>query len=52
KLHQGRFTLDIRKNFVIEGVIKHWNRMPREVLGSSSLEVFKRRVDVAFRDMV
>jgi len=52
KLHQGRFKWDIRKNSFTDRVVKHWNRLPREVVESPSLKVFKRRVEAELRDMV
>jgi len=52
KLRQGRFRLVIRKKFPSGRLIKHWNRLPREVSESPSLEVLTIHVDVTLRDMV
>ncbi|KFV05536.1 hypothetical protein N340_05494, partial [Tauraco erythrolophus] len=52
KLKEGRFSLDIRKKFFTQRVVRHWNRLPREVVDAPSLEVFKTRLDEALGNLV
>ena len=51
KLREGRFRLDIRKKVFTLKAVKHWNRLPREVVEASSLETFKFRLDGALSNL-
>ncbi|KFV10458.1 hypothetical protein N340_14627, partial [Tauraco erythrolophus] len=44
--------LGIRKKFFPLRMLRHWNRLPREVVAPASLEVFKDRLDEALSNLV
>ena len=52
KLQEGRFRLDIRKKFFTVRVVRHWNRLPSEVVNAPSLETLKARLDGALSNLI
>ena len=52
KVKEGRFSLDIGKKFFTIRVVRHWHRLPREVVDIPSLETFKVRLEGALSNMV
>ena len=43
KLKEGRFRLDVRGKCFTEGMVRCWNRLPREAVGALPLEVLESR---------
>ncbi|KAK4812606.1 hypothetical protein QYF61_010669 [Mycteria americana] len=52
KLREGRFRLDLRKKCFTLRVVRHWPRLPREVVDAPSLETFKVRLDGALSNLI
>lgn len=52
KLCQGRSEWMLLRVLLPGRVIRHWHRLPKKAVVPLSLEVFKRCVSVALRDLV
>ena len=52
KLEHRKFHTNVRKNFLMVRVMEHWNRLPKEVVESPSVEIFKTRLDAYLCDLL
>jgi len=52
RLKHRKFQLNMRKNFFPLRVTEHWNRLPRGVVESPPLEIFKTRLDEVMCSLV
>ncbi|KFV49786.1 hypothetical protein N341_01347, partial [Tyto alba] len=51
-LKHRKFHLNIRKRPFTVKRVKHWHRLPREVLESPSLEIFKTQLSMALGNLI
>jgi len=51
-LEEGRFRLDTRKELFTVRVVRHWNRLPSEVVNALSLQTFKVRLDGVLSNLI
>jgi len=52
KLKHRKFRLNMRKNFFTLRMMEHWNRLPREVVDSPSLEILKTSLDTVLCNLL
>ena len=52
KQEEGRLRLDIIQKFFSVRIVRHWNRLPREVAYAPSLEALKSRLQRGLSNLV
>ena len=52
KLKEGRFRLDMRKKKYMIKIVRHWSKLPRELVDALSLQIFKVGPDHAMRNVI
>ena len=52
KCEHRKFRTNMQKNFFTVGVTEDWNRLPREVVHSPSMEILKTHLDAYLCDLL
>jgi len=52
KLKHKKFQMNMRKNFFTFRVTEHWDRLPRGVVESPSLEILKTHLDTVLCNLL
>ena len=52
KLEHRKFHANMQENFYMVRVMEQWNRLPREVVESPSVEIFKTHLDAYLCDLL
>jgi len=52
ELKKGRCSLDVRRKFFTQGMVRQWHRLPREAVDVPSLEAFKAMLDGALGSLI
>ena len=52
KLEHRKFHTNTRKNFFALWMIEHCNRLPRDIVDSSPLEIFKTHLDAYLHSLL
>ena len=52
KLEHRNFHTNMQKNFFMVSVMEHQNRLPREVVESPSMEIFKTHLNACLCDVL
>ena len=52
KLEHRKFCTNMWKKFFMAKLMEHWNRLPKEVVESPSMETFKTHLNACLSDLL
>ena len=52
KLEHTKLHTNMQKNFFMVRVMEHWNRLPKEIMESPSMQIFKTHLNTYLCDLL